>query len=62
MDFASQTEVRAIFVVIADVIVHQALQMPFIENDHMVEQIAAAVTSSVNCVPRSKIRQPGADS
>jgi hypothetical protein len=40
-----QTEVRAIFVVIADVIVHQALQMPFIENDHMVEQIAAAVAN-----------------
>lgn len=39
-----QTEMRAILVVIADVFVHQALQMPFIEHDYMVEQIAAAGT------------------
>jgi len=31
--------------VIADVLIHQALQMPFIQNDHMVEQIAAAVAN-----------------
>jgi hypothetical protein len=31
-------------VIVADVLIHEALQMPFIEHDHMVEQIAAAVS------------------
>jgi len=38
-----QREMHPVIVIVADVIVHRALQMPFIENDHMVEQIAAAV-------------------
>jgi len=29
--------------IVADILTHQALQMAFIENDDMVEQIAAAV-------------------
>ena len=39
-----QREMSSIVVIIADVIIHQSLQVPFIENDHMVEQIAAAIT------------------
>jgi hypothetical protein len=85
--FVRQQEMRPVVVIVADVFVHQAFQMPFIKNDHVVEQIAAAVadpplgntvlprtaeagfrfgwmqklftvsiTSSLNCVPRSKIR------
>jgi hypothetical protein len=41
----SQAKVRSIFVVVADVLVHQSFQMPFIDNDHMVEQIPAAVAN-----------------
>jgi hypothetical protein len=32
----------AILEIVADVFVHQAFQMPLIENDHVVEQIPAA--------------------
>jgi hypothetical protein len=32
-----------VLVIVTGVLVHQALQMLFIENDRMVEQIAAAV-------------------
>jgi hypothetical protein len=38
-----QPEMRSILVVVADVFVHQAFQMAFIDNDYMVEQIAATV-------------------
>ena len=38
-----QAKMRSVLVVVTDVLIHQAFQMPFIENDHMVEQIAAAV-------------------
>ena len=44
--FFRQREMRPVLVVVTDVLVHQAFQMPFIENDHMVKQIAAAVTNS----------------
>jgi len=37
-----QTKMCSVVVIIADVLIHQALQMPLIQNDHMVEQIAAA--------------------
>ncbi|HVU48664.1 MAG TPA: hypothetical protein VHD85_21230 [Terracidiphilus sp.] len=40
----SQPEMRSIFVVIADVFVHQAFQMALIKNDDMIEQIAAAIS------------------
>ena len=36
---------RAIVVVVTDVLIQQAFQMPFIHNDHMVKQIAAAVAN-----------------
>ena len=39
-----QAEMSPVFMVITDVLIHEALQMAFIENDHMVEQVAAAVT------------------
>ena len=38
-----QREVRPVIVVVADVLAHQSLQMPFVEHDHMVEQIATAI-------------------
>jgi len=38
-----QAKMRPALMVIADVIVHQALQMPFIHDNHMVEKIASAV-------------------
>jgi hypothetical protein len=36
---------RAIVVVVTDVLIQQAFQMPFIHNDDMVKQIAAAVAN-----------------
>ena len=36
-----------VIVVIADVLVHQALQVAFIENDHVIEQIPAAGSNEV---------------
>ena len=38
-------EMRSVFVVIAHVLKHEPFQMPFIENDHVVEQIPAAATN-----------------
>ena len=38
-----QPEMRPVVVVVADVLGHEPFQMAFIEHDHMVEQIAAAV-------------------
>src|ERR1035438_9198756 len=32
----------AVLEIVADIFVHQAFQMPLIENDHLVEQIPAA--------------------
>jgi hypothetical protein len=34
---------RSVIVIVTDVILHQAFEMPFIQDDHMVEQIPAAV-------------------
>lgn len=34
---------RSVVLVVIDVLIHQALQVPFIQHDHMVEQIPAAV-------------------
>ena len=39
-----QTEVRAILVIVADVVAHQTFQMTFIEDDHVVEQIPTEVS------------------
>lgn len=38
-----QREMRPVFVIIADVLPHQAFQMPLIQNNYMVKQIASAV-------------------
>ena len=59
--FLRQREMRPVLVVVADVLVHQAFQMAFIQNDHMVEQIAAAVANPAlgNAVlPRTSITCP----
>ncbi len=40
----AQAEMRSVAVIVADVLVHQAFQMAFVQNDHMVEQIPAAVS------------------
>lgn len=39
-----QPEMRGVVAVVADVLVHPALQMALIENDHMIEQVAPATT------------------
>ena len=39
-----QAQMSPVIVVVADVLVYQALQVAFIENDHMIEQIAAAAS------------------
>jgi hypothetical protein len=52
---------RAVLVVVADVLIHEAFQMQFIENDHMVEQIAAAVADpalSHAILPRTSVAGP----
>ena len=38
-----QGEMRPVFVIIANVLPHQAFQMPLIQNNYMVKQIASAV-------------------
>jgi hypothetical protein len=37
-----QSKMRSVLVVVVDVVVHQALQMSLVENDHMIEQFSAA--------------------
>jgi len=39
-----QCKMRSILVVVANIIAHEAFQMPLIQDDHMVEQITAAVS------------------
>ena len=48
-----QCEMRPILVVIADVLFDQELQVPLIEDDHVVEQIPAAIcdTAFSDAVP-----------
>ncbi len=40
--FLVQTEMSSIVMIVANVLIHQAFQMVFIDHDHLVEQIAAA--------------------
>ena len=35
---------RTVFVMVTDVLTHEALQMPLVEDDYMVEQIPSAAT------------------
>ena len=41
--FLRQTEMRSVFVVITNVVTHETFQMPLVENDHVIQKIAAAV-------------------
>ena len=41
--FLRQRKMSSILVIIPDVLVHQAFQMPFVENDHMIDQIATTI-------------------
>src|ERR1035437_1837621 len=60
-----QPKVSAIFVIVADVLVHQTLQMPLVQDDHMIEQITATVTNPAlgnTVLPRaSETGPPGLD-
>ena len=52
---------RPVLVVMADVLVHKSLQMPLIEDDHMVKQIAVAVANPTlgdDVLPRTAITCP----
>jgi hypothetical protein len=46
-----QREMRPVVVVVADVLIHQAFQMPFIQDNHMIKQIPAAVIHRVVTIP-----------
>ena len=39
-----EPQMGSVLVVVADIFVHESLQMPFIEHDHMVQQVAAAAS------------------
>ena len=40
-----QREMRSTFIVVPDVFVHQPFQMPLVEHDHMVKQVASAIAN-----------------
>lgn len=40
---------RSIVVVVADVLSHETLQMPFVQNDHMIQQISSAAPDPALC-------------
>ena len=42
--FFLQSKMRPVVVVVADVFTHQALEMAFVQDDHMVEQVSTAVS------------------
>ena len=44
-----QREMRSVFTVITNVIVDQAFQIPFMENNPMVEQIPPAIANPTFC-------------
>ena len=48
--FLGKWEVGAVFVVVTDVLIHEASQMQFVERNHMIEQITA---SGVRLMDRS---------
>src|ERR1700690_3603480 len=47
--FLHQPEMRPVVVIVTDILVHQTLQMAFIHNNHMVEQITSAVADPALC-------------
>ena len=51
-----QPQVGPVVVVIADIVIHQSLQMSLVEHEHMIEQIAATVANkslSDSVLPRA---------
>lgn len=47
-----QPKVRPVIVEVANVLIHETLQMPFVEHDHVVEQIAATGSHPAARQPR----------
>ena len=47
--FLRQREVRPVVLIVADVVIHQAFQMAFVQNNHMVKQIASTVANPTFC-------------
>ena len=46
-----QRKMRSVIVVIADVLTHQSLQVPFVEHNDVVEQVPSAVADPALCNP-----------
>src|ERR1700751_1306778 len=56
-----QRKMRPVLVIVGDVFLHQTLQMSFVEDDHMVEQIASATPNPAFCdaiLPRTSETRP----
>ena len=49
--FLGKCEVGAVFVVVTDVLIHEASQMQFVERNHMVEQIALPMQTNRSATP-----------
>jgi len=59
--FLLQSKMRPVVVIIANVFVHQSFQMPFVEHDHMVDQIPSTVANPTLCdtiLPRTSEASP----
>jgi hypothetical protein len=39
----------SVFVIVADIVVHESFQMPLIEHDYMVQQVATAASHPTLC-------------
>ena len=46
-----QREMRPVLVVVADVLVHQPLQMPYVQNDDVIQQISSAISPQRSATP-----------
>jgi len=47
--FLIQGQMRSVFVVVSQCLFHQPLQMLFIQHNHMIEQVLAAVANPAFC-------------
>jgi hypothetical protein len=59
--FLLQPKMRSVVVIVTDVLVHEALEMLFIQNDHMIEQISTAAANPPFCnavLPRTSEAGP----
>jgi hypothetical protein len=57
----AQRKMRSVFMVVADVLTHETFQMTLIENNHMIEQVPAAVANPAFCnivLPRTSETGP----